>query len=54
MGKLYYCIYSINKLLDNLGGKEGVKCFIADFRRRVHEAGLGDLISVSFFTQFLA
>lgn len=49
MGKLYFCIYSINKLLDNLGGKEGVKCFIADFRRRVHEAGLGELdLSVVF------
>ncbi len=42
-GRLYFCFYLPDKLIKNLGGPEGLKCFVRDFRRRVREAGLGDL-----------
>lgn len=52
-GELYFCFYMMDRLLKNLGGKEGLKCFIRDFRRRVSEAGLGELDISAIFESAL-
>lgn len=42
-GNLYFCIYLTQKLMDNLGGADGVRIVLQDFRSRVRAAGLGEL-----------
>ena len=42
-GKLYFSFYFPGRLIENFGGKEGARIVIEDFRRRVREAGLGEV-----------
>ena len=42
-GGLYFSIYEVNKLLAIFGTMEGVKSCIKEIRKRVKEAGLGEL-----------
>nr|HML46827.1 glycoside hydrolase family 99-like domain-containing protein [Clostridia bacterium] len=42
-GKVYFVFWDIRKLMKGLGGVEGTRMVLDDFRRRVREAGLGEL-----------
>ncbi len=42
-GKIYFVFWDLNMLLTSLGGVQGVRLVMDDFRRRVREAGLGEL-----------
>lgn len=42
-GGLYFSIYEINRFIDCFGGVEGAKQAILDFRKKIKEAGLGEL-----------
>lgn len=42
-GKVFFVLWDVTKFVNGLGGMEGAKLVIRDFRRRVHDAGLGEL-----------
>ena len=42
-GQLYFCIHLPERLMNNFGGPDGMRLVLKDFRRRVKEAGLGEL-----------
>ncbi|MCY0898659.1 MAG: glycoside hydrolase family 99-like domain-containing protein [Firmicutes bacterium] len=42
-GALYFSIYELGKLIENLGGVESTKAAFQDFRHRVRDAGLGNV-----------
>jgi len=42
-GKLYFPIYKLDYMVEGLGGIEAAAGILKDFRRRVHEAGLGEM-----------
>ena len=42
-GKLYFSIYKLDKMVKELGGEAVARDLLTDFRRRVRQAGLGEL-----------
>ncbi len=42
-GKLYFSVYELSTLIDGLGGVENTRRVLEDFRKRVRNAGLGEL-----------
>lgn len=42
-GKLFYSIYLLSYLIEGLGGAEAAAAILRDFRKRVYDAGLGEL-----------
>ncbi len=42
-GKIWFCIYSMGKFVGNMGGVQGARIVLEDFRARVRAAGLGEL-----------
>ena len=42
-GKIWFCIYSSGKFVHNMGGLQGARVVLDDFRARVRAAGLGEV-----------
>jgi len=42
-GKLYFAIWDLMMFINGMGGEDGARIILQDFRRRVKEAGLGEL-----------
>ena len=42
-GGLYFSIYQLSNMVENLGGLETASGYFTDFRKRVKDAGLGEL-----------
>ncbi len=46
-GKIYFVFWDVTKLIKSLGGTDGVRLVMDDFRDRVRKAGLGELYLAS-------
>lgn len=42
-GGLFFCLYDLNRFVKNFGGTERAAALLAEMRRRVRAAGLGDM-----------